>query len=138
MNREKGLTLCVIAALLIENGSRYLKKDNIFYKGNVKRMLNNLVDENATIIYNIEKLKNLIQQDDFVKQVSDEIKEEVDSEILLDGLNMEQRIFFNLINHFYHCDNSGLFHLDMYLDNIANNRKLYTQEEVDILLKQNK
>lgn len=135
IGRAWSLSIC--ASLLLAKASETLKKDDAFYKQKNKQLLNQLIESNNGVLRANDRLKNLIDAPQFTQEVKEANNEDaLEVGDLSLNLTLEQEVMSRFMFLFVTSTNSTIHNLDLVLSNLSQNRRLYTQEEVDYLIKQ--
>jgi hypothetical protein len=140
MNKQKpskrlmdGFTIACLSAIYMDMAGRMLKEDSRFYKQKNKQMLNDLMNANQSILFEIEMVHKFM--DDNPQYIEAFAKERGDSEIevecLHEAINIQRRIAGNFAGALLNSDDNKIFELDLYLENLVNGKKLYTEEELN-------
>ena len=127
---EKGLSLSLVAYLLLEQASTVLREDGKYYRAKTKILLNSLIQNILPVILNIKNLRRLILPKETLKKIEKEYKLEIESDIIDDELNSCKNIFVNLASMYIMADTSKIYELEKITTNLVENKKLYTQEDV--------
>jgi len=132
---EKGISLSLVAYMLLQQAGIYLKSDGKYYKNKSKRLLDALLNDSKDIFYNIDNLRRLAIPKNILRKVEKEMGYEVEEEVMNEELTTSQKIFTNLVTLYMTSDTSQLYDLELYTTNLVNKKKLYTEEMVEDLIK---
>lgn len=125
---SKALTKILIASYLTNEASKDLVKDFFIYKQKNKRLLNELVESNKDI-YNL--CVKTIEGKNQLNIIEDEQEIEYTSNQLQDKLSLIDTFckLYSILSE------AGIVDLDILLNNVLQDKKVYTEEEVKAILK---
>ncbi len=125
---SKALTKILIASYLTNEASKDLVKDFFIYKQKNKRLLNELVESNKDV-YNL--CVKTIEGKNQLNIIEDEQEIEYTSNQLQDKLSLIDTFckLYSILSE------AGIVDLDILLNNVLQDKKVYTEEEVKAILK---
>lgn len=125
---SKALTKILIASYLTNEASKDLVKDFFIYKQKNKRLLNELVESNKDV-YNL--CVKTIEGKNQLNIIEDEQEIEYTSNQLQDKLSLIDTFckLYSILSE------AGIVDLDILLNNVLQDKKVYTEEEVKSILK---
>lgn len=133
--QEKGIALALIAYLLLEQAGSVLKEDGKYYKGKTKMLLNNLLQDSNGVFLNIKNLRRLILPKETIKKVELQLNQEIEQDVMEEELDTSKRIFVNLASLYIMKGVDKMYDLERITSNLLEGKKVFTQEEVEDVLK---
>jgi hypothetical protein len=140
--KEKALQMVAFCSIFISYAAEMLKKDTKWFRHKNKQLLLQLINENVETIKQYENSKALLFQDPDVKLnlelhhkaiTGQEIN--YDKEAIEEDLNIIQELFAIFLEIYLKTAPYQLINLSIILRNFRDGKRIYTQEEVDNLLK---
>lgn len=126
----------MIASWLLEYCGRIFQKDNKFYKQANKTLVKKLLDNNAEIFTNVEKVRSLTHPDinkEWAKKKLESL--DLDAEVVDEEIGLQLELIGNFVSLYLNASPAELFDFWLIVQNIKAGKKVYTQEEVDDLLR---
>lgn len=127
---EKGLSLALVAYLLIEQASTVLREDGKYYKAKTKVLLKSLLQNSLPIILNIKNLRRLLLPKETLIAVEKKYNLEIEQDIVESELDACKQIFINLASLYITADTGKIYDLERITSNLVKNKKVYTEEEM--------
>ena len=133
-NSERYYGLAIVSYLSLKKCSEFFKANNVFFSHTSKKHLSNFIETTKPIWRSINDLKLLHVPKDVIRDTSAKLGYEIESEIITEELNTQEQIVENLIDLLLTADVCEIDDLYLFLQNMKNKKKLYTEEELKIKL----
>jgi hypothetical protein len=131
VSEERALTASIISVILMQLAAKVLKQENKFYQHNVRNWIFKWEQIVAPTIWQIEKLKKLFIPKKELELVNQELGTELEAEDLENDLNCEVELFQNFIALYLNSNTTGIYELNMIIENLLAKQKVYTEQEVE-------
>jgi hypothetical protein len=140
--KEKALQIIAFCSIFTHYAAELLKKDVKWFRHKNKQLLLQLIDENVKTIKEYENCKALLFQDKDVK-LNLELHHKAitgkdvdyDKEAIEEDLNIIQELFGIFLEIYLKTAPFEMINLSIILRNFRDGKRLYTEDEVNKLLK---
>jgi len=125
LTRAYGIAL--VCSYLLHIAGKLFKEDNAWYKSYNKNLLDKLLTANKHIYERAEKLRE--------NQLPVKSSLSVDTEVVTYERDFQLDTLFSFVNLFFTQPYVKLIDLSILLSNVEQGKRLYTKEEVEVIVK---
>jgi hypothetical protein len=127
----KGMGLAMAASIFLEKAGSILKKDKLVYKHKVKQLLNNLLQENLSLIKGRELLYNLISSKETLDDSAKILGYTPEKDVVEDAFHTEQDLMAKMVNIYLNItSDEELYNAWVVVNELFEKRRVYTQGDL--------